>query len=330
MGQDGSLTLQKHLRLGELFGGFAEDAAGGAFGVVAALGDGGHGAEGFGGGGGALGGIFFEEAGDPAFEAGGDVAAQLFHGVRHFLEVGVDEFGDVFAVEGGVAGDGFVEDAAEGVEVGAVVDGEALELFGGHVVDGAHEGVEVVDGLGLGGIEIFGEAEVEDFDLEERLGRAPGDHEVAGLEVAMDEAEGVGGDDGLEALVGEAKEVLELEGAADDDVFEGFAFDEFHDDVGALGVDAVVEDGDDVGVLEAGGGHGLAPGLLDEFAVILGDLHADAFDGDGAIEVVVDGAVDVAKTAAADEFPDFKAVGDPVLRRGVGWGACLRRSHSHE
>jgi len=68
-------------------------------------------------------------------------------------------------------------------------------------------------------------------------------------------------------------------------------------------------------------------GCWRQAAVVLGDLHADALDGDGAIEVVVDGAVDVAKTAAADEFPDFKAVGDPRLRGWIGGGSCLRWSH---
>ena len=44
------------------------------------------------------------------------------------------------------------------------------------------------------------------------------------------------------------------------------------------------------------------------------DLHADALDGDGAVEMMVPGAVDVAEAAAADQLPNFKAVGDPVLR----------------
>ena len=74
----------------------------------------------------------------------------------------------------------------------------------------------------------------------------------------------MGGDDGLEALLGETEEVLELERPAHEDVLERFALDQFHDDISALGVDAVIENGDDVRVLKAGGGHGLAPGLLDQ------------------------------------------------------------------
>ena len=50
----------------------------------------------------------------------------------------------------------------------------------------------------------------------------------------MDQAERVRGDDGLEALLREAEEVLELERAAHEHVLERFALDQFHDDVGAL------------------------------------------------------------------------------------------------
>ena len=200
---------------------------------------------------------------------GRDVAAQLLHREGRLLEVRVDQFGNIFAVEGGVAGDGLVENAAERVEIGAVIDGQALELFGRHVMDRAHERIQVVDRLRLRRVEILGEAEVENLDLEERGGRRARDHEVAGLEIAMDEAEGMRRDDGLEALLRKAEKILELERAADKHILERFALDEFHDDVGALCVDAVIEDGDDIGVLEAGRGHGLAPGLLDEAAVVL-------------------------------------------------------------
>jgi hypothetical protein len=118
------------------------------------------------------------------------------------------------AVEGGVAGDGLVKNAAEGIEVGAVIDRQPLKLFGRHVMDRAHERIEMVDRLGLGRVEIFGQAEIENLDLEKRAGADAGDHEIARLEIAMDQAEGVGGDDGFEALLGEAEKVLELERAA--------------------------------------------------------------------------------------------------------------------
>jgi hypothetical protein len=117
--------------------------------------------------------------------------------------------------------------------------------------------------------------------------------------------------------MGEAEEVLVLKRSADQDVLERFTFDEFHDDIGTLGVDAVVENGDDVGMLEAGGGHGLAPGLLDEAAVVLGDLHPHALDGHRTVEVMVPGPINVAEAAAADELSNLEAFGDPGIRNRI-------------
>lgn len=50
------------------------------------------------------------------------------------------DFGGSLAVEGGATGEAFVENAAEGVEIGAGVEFELLELLGCHGVDGAEKG----------------------------------------------------------------------------------------------------------------------------------------------------------------------------------------------
>ena len=212
--------------------------------------------------------------------------------------MGVDQLGDILAVEGGMAGDGFVKDAAERVEISPVIDRQALKLLGRHVVNRTHERIEVIDGLGLRRIKILGQAEVQNLDGEQRRRRGAGDHEVSRLEVAMNQAQGMGGDDGLETLLRETEKVLILERAANQNVLEGFAFDQFHDDVSSLCVDAVIEDGDDVGMLEAGGGHRLAPSLFDESAVVLDDLHPDPLDGHRAVEMVILGPVDIAQPTA--------------------------------
>src|ERR1700691_172254 len=171
------------LRLRQATGGFSGDAFGGPPWIVGALGQGRHRAQGFDGAGRAFGGVFFQQPCNPAFEPGRDVAAQLLHCMGSFLEVGVDQFGNILAVKGGMARDCLVKNAAEGIEIGAVIDRQALKLFRRHVMDGAHEGIEVVDGLGLRAVEVFGQAEIENFDLEERGGGGPGNHEIAGLEV---------------------------------------------------------------------------------------------------------------------------------------------------
>jgi len=156
----------RRLWLREALSVFSEDAASGSLGIVVALGQGRHGTQGFGSAWRALGGVFFQQPGDPPFEPGRDVVAQLLHRKGSFLEVGVDQFGNSFAVKGGMPRDCFVKDAAEGIEVGAVIDRHALKLFRRHIIDGTHEGIEVVEGLGLRGVDIFCQAEIENFDLE--------------------------------------------------------------------------------------------------------------------------------------------------------------------
>jgi hypothetical protein len=80
-----------------------------------------------------------------------------------------------------VASEHFVEDDAEGVDIGG--DGEALagELFGGGIGGGG--GFEAIDGAG----EVEGEAEIGDD------GAGGGEDDVAGFEIAVEDAEAVGG-----------------------------------------------------------------------------------------------------------------------------------------
>ena len=60
-------------------------------------------------------------------------------GGRRLLEVGEEESEVLLVAVGGSAGEAFVEDAAEGVDVGAAVDGVAADLLGRDVVDRAGE-----------------------------------------------------------------------------------------------------------------------------------------------------------------------------------------------
>src|ERR1700712_202941 len=104
-------------------------------------------------------------------------------------------------MEGVSAGGEFVEDEAEGEDVGLNGGLAGDELLGRHVGDGAAAGGVGAAGSGdaaadgatrvevdFGGGEAAGEAEVEDLDQ-----TAVGEHDVGGLEVAMEDAEGVGG-----------------------------------------------------------------------------------------------------------------------------------------
>jgi hypothetical protein len=87
-------------------------------------------------------------------------------------------------------------------------------LFGRHVGEGASDGADAGERLGEGVVfvggdfmmEEFGEAEVEEFGHAGVL-----DHDVGGLEVAVDDAKGVGGGEGGGDLAG-VREAVEWDG----------------------------------------------------------------------------------------------------------------------
>ena len=70
-----------------------------------------------------------------------------------------------------------------------------------------------------------------------------------------------------------------------------------------------VEDGDDVGVVEAGGGLGLVQKALEAGASRAHGAGVEHLEGDGAVEVDVDGLVDDAHAAGA-EFADDAVAGE--------------------
>ena len=181
------------------------------------------------------------------------------------------------------AGQQLEEHAAGGVQVGARVDGLALGLLGREVLRRAD------DGLGLGHRRVgvghrAGDAEVHDLD-----GAVVGDHDVRGLDVAVDDAVAVAVGEGVEDPLGDAEGLGRRQRAAlGEDLAQGPAVDVLHDDEGHLdlgapaldeGVLAVVVDGDDGGVVEPGGRLGLAPEPGDE-RLVAGEVAAEHLDGD--------------------------------------------------
>src|SRR6202034_1647247 len=131
-----------------------------------------------------------------------------------------------FSGEGQLAGGHFVEHDGEGEEVGAGVEILAADLFGRHIGDGADGGAGSGDVLGafadggervagvvdvvlfcVGvGAGLFGEAEVENFGV-----AAAGDEDVGGLDVAMDDAGGVSGVEGVGDFNADVEELIDLD-----------------------------------------------------------------------------------------------------------------------
>jgi hypothetical protein len=97
------------------------------------------------------------------------------------------------------------------------------------------------------------EAEVHDADA-----AVGADHDVVGLEVAVDEAGGVGGRDAAGGVEEDVEELGPAAGFGAGPRVEGLAGDELHGDPDAVAVGADVVDRHDVGVGEPGEGLGLA------------------------------------------------------------------------
>jgi hypothetical protein len=159
-----------------------------------------------------------------------------------------------------------VEDQAEAELVRPEVDGPAERLLGGHVAGGADDdpggGLREAGGqLARGGrAERFRQSEVEDLH-----GPVPGDHEVLRLQVAVDEARLVCGREALGNLDGEVEDLSRRQEPSRREVPQGRSLDELHREERVLTGSADLEDGDDVPVVEGGGGAGLA----DEAAEVL-------------------------------------------------------------
>ncbi len=220
----------------------------------------------------------------------------------------------------GVASGGeLVEDEAEGEDVG--LDGGLAgdELLWRHVGDGAAAsgvgGAGYSVGIGVplfgwaGGIEVCfiggeaaGEAEVEDLDE-----AAVGEHDVGWFEVAMEDAERVGGGETVRDLNAGGEDELEAGGTFGDELVEGFCRDVLHDDVGfalagLFGLSdglADLVDGAYVGMVDGGGEAGFAE--LGGAHLLNGEIAAlEEFEDDGTLEEGVGGEIDDSAAARAD------------------------------
>ena len=96
-------------------------------------------------------------------------------------------------------------------------------------------------------------------------------------------------------------DVAVAESVAVDQLPDGRSFNQLRDQIGAALLEVVFEEGDDSGVVEPGGGLGLALDPVARSGAGFDHLH-----GHVTLQAVVPGAVDGAETAGAEAFRDLE------------------------
>jgi hypothetical protein len=213
------------------------------------------------------------------------------------------------------AGEQLEERATHGVDVGAGPHALAHDLLGRHVRRRAERHARGGDAVVL--TEAAGQAEVH--QLHHDLAAHARDHDVAGLDVAMDDARLVHGRERRQQANGDAHRDAHVHGAALDEVREGLTGQELHHDERMThGVEAHVEDAHDVGVAHRGERLGFAQ----EAHALHGagqELAVQDLQRDGAPRVQLGGPVHHAHGAAAELLGERVAIG-AAGGRGLGAG----------
>ena len=195
-----------------------------------------------------------------------------------------------------------IEGCAESVDVGGGSDFDfASNLFGADVIRGAIGPA----GFGFGGFLVGHRAgETEVGKLHDPVA---GDHDVLGFDIAMDEV----------ALMGVLERVGDLDGdlrrlgfldalALLDAIVHGGTVDILHHEVVVLAGLADVVGGDDVWMIELGGGAALFVEALDEL-VVVGELLGEDLDRDESIEAELPGEEDGGHGPGAEPAIDLVA-----------------------
>ena len=132
---------------------------------------------------------------------------------------------------------------------------------------------------------------------------ALGDKDVGRLDVAVDDALGMGGFQAIGNLDGQREHVFGVHRLSPDEVLEGDAVQKFHGDEGLVTVFADFVDGANVGMIESRGGTRLAAKAFERLRVLREEI-GEEFEGYEAAEFGVLGFVDYAHAAAANFFDD--------------------------
>ncbi len=215
--------------------------------------------------------------------------------------------------EGRLAGQQLVQDAAEGVEIGAGVHLLAEDLLGGHVARRAdgHAG----GGDGVRGARVVTEQlrEAEVHDLREVAPRARVEQEdVAGLEVAVHDAGALGVEQGAAHLCADGRRARWGQGRlVGHELLERVPGEHLHRDEGGVRdlVHPELVDPHHVGARQAARG----PRLLVEAPEVppLGDVAVvQGLEGDHAVHAELGGEVDLPVAAGPDHALDSVTPGE--------------------
>ena len=244
-------------------------------------------------------GIFRQTTADDVVERAG------LHRRRLALHDRGDQAGAARAFEGAAAGDHLVDDRAEGEDVGAGVGVARLELLGRHVRHRAEQRPLFRQRLLLRGVVgaerlrlVLRQAEVE--HLRPRLR----EHDVARLEIAMDDAEAVRGVERAGDVDRHAERLAQRQRPARDRVGERLPFEVLHDQVVDAVLMADVVERADVRMVQPRDRARLAVEALAQLRA-RGEMRGQDLDGDVAVETRVAGAIDLAHAAGAERGDDF-------------------------
>ncbi len=219
------------------------------------------------------------------------------------------------ALERDAPGRHLVEDDPERVEVGAGVDGLALDLLRAHVFRRPDHDPGPGDALLL---ERAGDAEIHDVDAAALV-----DHDVLRLEVAVDDAVAVGLGQAFRDLARDrhgpaGRQLADLA----DEALEVLAVDVFHGDERRPVRPADVEHPADVPVDDRAGRLELVAEALDRLGVG-GHFGPEELQGDLLVELGVVDLVDAAHAAPAELFDDLVPPGEDRSGRELPEGACM-------
>ncbi len=246
-----------------------------------------------------------ERSQERLFDRRRKVGRELARPARRVVDVLVDDLPHVLSGERPLAGQQLVDHAPDRVDVRPRVGLLAAALLGRDVARRTEHLARVRQPV-LERLELRvqpGQPEVDHLDHDRAV--ALFEEDVLGLEVAVDHARLVRRADRLADLRDDRERRLDVERRAlGQRRAERPAFEQLHDEVGADVLrHAVVVHGHDVRMPEPRDGDRLAPEALGEDAV-LDQAAADRLERDGALELQVGRAVDVAHSARAEHAVD--------------------------